>query len=79
MREPPAFKKVKLFLSLREHRKVELGGRIEFDGRLWSIAKTSRKSVVLAVRPIDREFYVLEDDLDPTSAEIPRVLGKYSY
>lgn len=79
MREPPAFKKVKLFLSLREHRKVELGGRIEFDGRLWSIARTSRKSVVLAVRPIDREFYVLEDDLDPTSAEIPRVLGKYSY
>lgn len=79
MREPPAFKKVKLFLSLRERRKVELGGRIDFDGRRWSIARTSRKTVVLAVRPVHREFYVLEDDLDPTVLGLPRTLAKYEY
>ena len=77
MKVPPAFKKVKLFLSLRERRKVELGGRIDFDGRRWSIARTSRKTVVLAVRPVQREFYVLEDDLDPTSEGLPRTLAKY--
>ena len=79
MKVPPAFKKVKLFLSLRERRKVELGGRIDFDGRRWSIARTSRKTVVLAVRPVQREFYVLEDDLDPTSEGLPRTLAKYEY
>lgn len=77
MKVPPAFKKVKLFLSLRERRKVELGGRIDFDGRRWSIARTSRKTVVLAARPVQREFYVLEDDLDPTSEGLPRTLAKY--
>lgn len=79
MKNPPAFKRVQLFLSLRERRRVDLGCRIEFDGRLWSISRTSRKSVVLAVRPVQREFYVLEDDLDPTSATLPRTLAKYSY
>lgn len=79
MRPIPDFKVVKLYLSLRERRKVELNNRIEFDGRWWTIAKTMRQSVTLAIRPYDREFYVLEEDLDPTSDELPRILGRYDY
>ena len=63
MKDPPAFRKVKLFLSLREKRRVEMGTRIEFNGRMWQIARTDRKSVVVAYRPLASEFYVLEDDL----------------
>lgn len=76
-RDPPAFKRVRLFLSLRERRRVELGVRIEFLGRWWSIARTDRRSVVVAYRPIHREFYVLEEDLDPTVETLPRVLARY--
>lgn len=79
MRPPPDFKIVKLYLSLRERRRVELCTRIEFHGRWWSIAKTLKKTVVLAIRPYAREFYVLEDDLDPTSGAIPRILGCFDY
>lgn len=79
MRPPRNFEHVKLFLSLRERRRVELGNRIEFQGRWWTIAKTLRKTVVLAIRPHEREFYVLEDDLDPTSENVPRILGKFSF
>ena len=79
MKDPPAFKRVKLFLSLREKRRVDMGTRIEFNGRIWTIARTSRKFVVVAYRPIEREFYVLEEDLDPTKPGLPRILGKYSW
>lgn len=79
MRPPRNFEHVKLFLSLREKRRVELGNRIEFQGRWWTIARTLRKTVVLAIRPHEREFYVLEDDLDPTSENVPRILGKFSF
>lgn len=78
-RPPPDFKAVRLHLSLRERRRVELCSRIEFQGRWWTIAKTLRKSVVLAVRPYDKEFYVLEEDIDPTSGVIPRILGRFNY
>ena len=78
-RPPPDFKVVKLYLSLRERRRVEMCTRIEFQGRWWSISKTLRKTVVLAVRPHQKEFYVLEDDLDPTTRAIPRILARYSY
>ena len=70
---------VKLFLSLRERRRVEMGRIVEFDGRRWTISSTQRKYVTIAVRPHDREFYVLEDDLDPTVRGLPRILGKFSY
>lgn len=79
MKAPPDFKVVRLFLSLRESRRVEMGRRIEFDGRWWTVARTARKRVTVAVRPYDREFYVLEDDLDPTVRGLPRILGKFSY
>lgn len=79
MRPPPDFKVVKLYLSLRERRRVELCCRIEFDGRWWTIAKTLRQMVFLAIRPYAREFYVLEDDLDPTSGTIPRILGCFDF
>ncbi len=79
MRAPPDFKIVKLWLSLRERRRVELGTRIEFQGRWWTIAKTPKKTVVIAVRAHEKEFYVLEDDLDPTSGTIPRILARYGY
>lgn len=78
-RPPPDFKVVRLYLSLRERRRVELCTRIEFQGRWWTISKTLRKTVVLAVRPHQKEFYVLEDDLDPTTRAIPRILARYSY
>ena len=78
-RPPPDFKIVKLFLSLREKRRVEMGNRIEFDGRWWTIARTLRRSVTIAVRPYEREFHVLEDDLDPVTMAMPRILGKFSY
>ena len=79
MRPPPDFKVVRLYLSLRERRRVELCTRIEFQGRWWTIAKTLRKTVVLAIRPYAGEFYVLEEDLDPTSETIPRILGRFDY
>jgi hypothetical protein len=79
MKAPPDFKVVKLFLSLRERRRVEMGRIVEFDGRRWTISSTQRKYVTIAVRPHDREFYVLEDDLDPTVRGLPRILGKFSY
>ena len=43
------------------------------------MSKTLRKTVVLAVRPYQKEFYVLEDDLDPTTRAVPRILARYSY
>jgi hypothetical protein len=64
---------------LRERRRVELCTRIEFRGRWWTIAKTLRKTVVLAIRPHAREFYVLEEDIDPTSGTITRILGRFDY
>lgn len=79
MKAPPDFKVVRLYLSLRERRRVEMGRVVEFDGRRWTIAQTARKHVTVAVRPYDREFYVLEDDLDPTVRGLPRILGKFSY
>jgi len=79
IKPPPNFKIVKLFLSLRERRRVEMGKRIEFDGRWWTIARTSRKYVTIAVRPYDREFCVLEEDLNPIVMTIPPILGKFSY
>lgn len=79
MKAPPNSKLVRLFLSLRERRRVEMGRRVEFDGRMWTVSQTSRKYVTIAVRPYDREFYVLEDDLDPTLKSVPRILGKFSY
>lgn len=79
MRPPPDFKVVRLFLSLRESRRVELGKRIEFQGKWWTIASTLKKTVTIAVRPYNREFYVLEEDLDPVTMVMPRILAKYSY
>ncbi len=79
MKEPPDFKVVKLYLSLRERRRVEMGRVVEFDGRRWTISPTLRKYVTVAFRPHNREFYVLEDDLDPTVRGLPRILGKFSY
>ena len=78
-RPPPDFKVVRLHLSLRERRRVELCRRIEFQGRWWTIAKTLRKTVVLAIRPHAHEFYVLEEDIDPASGTLPRILGRFDY
>lgn len=78
-RPPPDFKVVRLHLSLRERRRVELCSRIEFQRRWWTIAKTMRKTVVLAVRPHAHEFYVLEEDIDPSTGVIPRILGHFEY
>jgi hypothetical protein len=78
-RPPPDFKVVRIHLSLRERRRVELCTRIEFQGRWWTIAKTLRKSVVLAIRPHAHEFYVLEEEVDPAAGTIPRILGRFDY
>lgn len=78
-RAPPDFKLVRLFLSLRGSRRVEMGRRIEFVGRIWTIARTLKKYVIVAHRPYDREFYVLEEDLDPVTMIMPRILGRFSY
>lgn len=75
----PSEIRMKLFLSMREKRNVELGRRIEFNGKKWSIASTLKKSVVLAIRPLSKEFYVLEEDLDPTINDMPRILARYSF
>ena len=38
-----------------------------------------RKTVVLAIRPHAHEFYVLEEDIDPASGTLPRILGHFDY
>jgi hypothetical protein len=72
-------RRLKVFLSQHIARRVESGQYIEFDGREYRIPKTFRQYVWLALRPEERQFYVLEAKPDPTVLEIPRILGKYNY
>ncbi len=72
-------RRLKVFLSQHIARRVESGQYIEFDGREYRIPKTFRQYVWLALRPEERQFYVLETKPDPTVLEIPRILGKYYY
>ena len=75
----PNSKVMNLFLALHERRRVELGTRIEFNGRKWKIAHTLKKSVSLLIRVYAHEFYVLEDRPDPCTRIIPKILGKFSF
>lgn len=72
-------RRLKLFLSQHIARRVESGQYIEFDGREYHISKTFKQHVWLALRPEERQFYVLEAKPDPTVLEIPRILGKFYY
>lgn len=76
----PEPRTLRLYLSQYVARRVESSSRIEFMGRTWPIAPTRKQYVWLAVRPLDRGFYVLETKPDPTHpALIPPILGKYRF
>ena len=80
LRPAPDPRVLRLFLSQYVARRVESRNRIEFMGRKWSITPTRKQYVWLAVRPLDRGFYVLETKPDPTHpTRIPPILGKYRF
>lgn len=79
MRNTPDKRVLQLFLSQHVSRRVESGCRIDFMGRKWKIARTLRKRVWLAVRSVERGFYVLETKPDPTNPVVPRVLARYQF
>lgn len=79
MRPAPNEKVLRLFLSRHEPRRVELGCRIDFIGRKWTIAHTPKKRVWLAIRPRNAGFYVLEECPDPTHPVIPRILAAHRF
>lgn len=79
MRNAPDKRVLQLFLSQHVSRRVESGCRIDFMGRKWEIARTLRKTVWLAVKSLERWFYVLETRPDPTNPVVPRVLARYQF
>ena len=79
MRPTPNEKVLRLFLSRHEPRRVELGSRIDFMGRKWTIAHTLKKRVWLAIRPRHAGFYVLEECPDPTNPVVPRILAAHRF
>ena len=80
LRPAPEPRTLRLYLSQYVARRVESRNRIEFMGRTWPIAPTGKQYVWLAVRPLDRGFYVLESKPDPTRPTfIPPILGKYRF
>jgi len=79
MRNAPDKHVLHLFLSQHVSRRVESGCRIDFMGRKWKIASTLRKTVWLAVRTLEKHFYVLETQPNPTNPVVPRVLARYQY
>jgi hypothetical protein len=80
LRPAPEPRTLRLYLSQYVARRVESRNRIEFMGRTWPIAPTRKQYVWLAVRPLDRGFYVLEAKPDPAHpALIPPILGKYRF
>lgn len=80
LRPAPNPRTLRLFLSQYVARRVESRTRIEFMGRTWPITPTRKQYVWLAVRPLDRGFYVLETKPDPTHPTlIPPILGKYRF
>ncbi|MBP5787414.1 MAG: transposase family protein, partial [Kiritimatiellae bacterium] len=80
LRPAPDPRTLRLYLSQYVARRVESRSRIEFMGRTCPITPTRKQYVWLAVRPLDRGFYVLETKPDPTHpALIPPILGKYRF
>lgn len=79
MRSAPDKRVLHLFLAQHVSRRVESGCRIDFMGRKWKIARTLRKTVWLAVRPLERGFCILETQPDPTNPVVPRVLARYQF
>lgn len=79
LRPVPDVHVLRLFLSQHVARRVESRCRIDFMGRKWPITPTLRQSVWLAVRPLERGFYVLETKPDPTNPVIPPILAKYRF
>ncbi len=63
-----------LHLSLRSTRKVHLGHIIQFDGRDYEIAPTSRKSVTVLFHPFSK-LWVLEQ---PPKLSWPTILGSFT-
>jgi hypothetical protein len=74
LRPTPEASLLDLHLSLRSTRKVHLGHIIQFDGRDYEIAPTSRKSVTVLFHPFSK-LWVLEE---PPKAIWPTVLGAYT-
>lgn len=74
LRPPPAPTLLDLHLSLRSSRKVHNDGTIEFDGKPFQIAPTSRKYVTVLFHPHSK-LWVLEDKPDRIW---PTILGHFS-
>ena len=74
LRATPESSLLDLHLSLRATRKVHLGHLIQFDGRDYEIAPTSRKSVTVLFHPF-RKFWVLEH---PPKLSWPTILGSFT-
>ena len=74
LRPTPDTSLLDLHFSLRSTRKVHLGHIIQFDGREYEIAPTSRKTVTVLFHPL-RKLWVLEE---PPAAIWPTVLGAYT-
>ena len=79
LRPVPDSRVLRLFLSQWVARRVEGRNRIDFMGRKWTIAPTLKQYVWVALRPSDREFWVLEQKPDPTNPVVPTTLAKYRY
>lgn len=74
LRVAPNASLLDLHLSLRARRRVYTGPYIEFDGRHYEIAPTSRKSVTVLFHP-GSKLWVLEE---PPTDTWPTVLGSFS-
>jgi len=74
LRTAPTSSMLDLHLSLRARRRVYTGPYIEFDGRDYQIAPTSRKSVAILFHPASN-LWVLEE---PPKDTWPTVLGSFS-
>ena len=74
LRPPPAPSLLDLHLSLRASRKVHNDSTIEFDGKPFQIAPTSKKYVTVLFHPHSK-LWVLEDKPDHIW---PTILGHFS-
>jgi hypothetical protein len=74
LRPTPQASLLDLHLSLRARRRVYTGPYIEFDGRHYEIAPTSRKSVTVLFHPASK-LWVLEE---PPKDIWPTVLGCFT-
>lgn len=74
LRPTPETSLLDLHLSLRTTRKVHLGHIIQFDGREYEIAPTSRKSVTVLFHPF-RKLWVLDHSPNLTW---PPILGHFT-